>query len=116
MDFATRESEISPERRQSEEWKLDWAIREGASLGLLPTDLYCLTIDELNTFLIQRTVRREEEIIESSWRTINFLGGFFSGKLGDLKKYLPETPARKEEKVQKEEAMIDGLAKLGFKK
>lgn len=67
-------------------------------------------------FLRNRNLRESEKVIETSWRTINFLGGFFSGKLGALERYMPKTPKREEEEKEKEEAMVNGLAKLGFKR
>jgi hypothetical protein len=73
-------------------------------------------VSELNLFLKYRNLRESEKVIETSWRTINFLGGFFSGKLKNLDSYLPKTERREEEEEERVETMLDGLAKLGFKR
>ena len=106
---------ISQQERSSE-WTIEWALEQAAALGVLPTDAYHQTVSELNLFLERRNIRESEKVIETSWRTINFLGGFFSGKLGALDRYMPKTPKRDEEEEQRVEAMVDGLAKLGFKR
>ena len=85
-------------------------------VGLTAPEVYCMTLEELNLYLTYKNVREAEQVIETAWRTINFLGGFFSGKLGPLERYLPKTPKRQTEQEEREEAMINGLAKVGFKR
>ncbi len=112
MDFVTK---VRGKSKPENEWTLEWAIDSASALGVLPSDAYLQTVDELNTFLEHRNLHEIENIITQAWRTINFLGGFFSGKLSNLDKYLPETPKRVQEKEEKTEAMLNGLDKLGFK-
>ena len=83
-------------------------------VGLTAPEVYCMTLQELNIFLMYKNVREEEISVATAWRVINFLGGFFSGKLGPLERYMPKTPKRQTEQEEREEAMIDGLAKVGF--
>ena len=82
---------------------------------MLPTDVYSLTIDELNLFLTRRNLRETETTITLAWRIINFLGGFFSGKLGDINKYLPKTQDRESVEAERKRALVDALAQKGFK-
>jgi hypothetical protein len=75
-----------------------------------------MTIVELNEFLQARNLRQAETVITLAWRTINFLGGFFSGKLKSLDQYLPKTPEREQIQETKEEALKSALASRGFEK
>ena len=75
-----------------------------------------MTILELNEFLQARNLRQAETIITLSWRIINFLGGFFSGKLKALDQYLPKTPEREQVQEEKAESLKSALASRGFEK
>ena len=114
LAFVTRVNVTSQERKN--EWTLDWALQVSAMVGLTAPQVYHMTIEELNIYLAYKNIRESEQVIETAWRTINFLGGFFSGKLGPLERYLPKTPQRLEEEEARDAAMVDGLKKLGFKR
>jgi hypothetical protein len=65
-----------------------------ASLGYLATDVYLLTIDEINVMIQERSVHEIEISVSSAWRTINFLGALLADKLKALDRYMPETPRK----------------------
>ena len=83
---------------------------------MLPTEVYLMTIPEINLFLSQRTFHENEIAIASSWRTINFLGAFMSEKFQALERYLPENPRRREETKAKKEALKEKLIKISSKR
>ena len=81
---------------------------------MYPTQVYEHTVKEMNIFIYRKSLRDTETVITAAWRTINFLGGFMSGKLGDLQKYLPNTPERDHERKKKEVHIEEALKNLGF--
>jgi hypothetical protein len=87
-----------------------------AEYGVLPTDVYLMTVHEINLFLMNRSAHEAEESIASSWRTINFLGAFLSDKFQALEKYLPDTPKRKEERANKKADIKKKVTKIGSRR
>ncbi len=83
-----------------------------ASLGYLATDVYLLTVDEINTMIQERNVHEIELSVSSAWRTINFLGALLSDKLRNLEKYMPETPKRKKAMDAKKQKLDETLSKI----
>ena len=83
-----------------------------ASLGYLATDVYMLTVDEINAMIQERHVHELELSISSAWRTINFLGALLSDKLKSLDRYLPETPKRKKADDTKKKELEERLSKI----
>lgn len=77
-----------------------------AKLGVLPTQVYTLTVGEINVFLTQRSVHEAELSISSAWRTINFLGALLNDKFRNLERYLPETPKRRK-KIEAQKAKLE---------
>jgi hypothetical protein len=101
---------------EKSEWTLNWSLQQLSALGITPVEVYAMTIAEANLFIVSRNNRNLETITSLAWRTINFLGALFSGKLEPLDRYMPSTPEREEELEDKKENMMSGLADLGFKK
>jgi hypothetical protein len=83
-----------------------------ASLGYLASDVYMLTVDEINTMIQERHVHELELSVSSAWRTINFLGAMLSDKLKGLDKYMPETPERKKANEAKKRKLEEQLDKI----
>lgn len=111
LDFG--EQQPKAEQTEDSEWTLRWAVETMGAYGVLPQDLYLMTIGEANLFLTYRSVHEVEQNISSSWRTINFLGAFLSDKFQNLEKYLPETPRRKEERDKKKAVLKTKITKIG---
>ena len=83
-----------------------------ASLGYLATDVYLLTIDEINVMIQERSVHEIEISVSSAWRTINFLGALLADKLKSLDRYMPDTPrkiAADEAKKRKLEEQLEHI-------
>jgi hypothetical protein len=83
-----------------------------AALGYLATDVYMLTVDEINAMIQERHVHELELSISSAWRTINFLGAMLSDKLKGLDRYMPETPQRKKAADRKKQELDEKLSKI----
>jgi hypothetical protein len=87
-------------------------VAEMASLGFLATDVYMLTVDEINAMIQERNVHEVELSVSSAWRTINFLGALLSDKLKGMDRYLPETPKRKKATDTKKKELDEKLSKI----
>lgn len=81
-------------------------------LGFLATDVYLLTIDEINMTIQERSVHEIELSVSTAWRTINFLGALLADKLRGLEKYMPETPERIKARDAKQTKLEEKLSKI----
>lgn len=83
-----------------------------AALGYLATDVYMLTVDEINAMVQERHVHEIELSVSSAWRTINFLGALLSDKLKNLDRYMPETPRKIRADEAKKRKLEEDLQKI----
>ncbi len=83
-----------------------------AMLGFLATDVYLLTVDEINTMIQERSVHEIELSVSSAWRTINFLGSLLADKFKNLDRYMPETPKRKKADDERKRELEEKLSKI----
>ncbi len=97
---------------ETSEWTLQWALEQMSCYGILPTEVYSMTVAEVNLFIVGRSAHEAEVSIASSWRTINFLGAFLGDKFKNLDRYLPETKPRKKANEEKKQKLEDRLAKI----
>jgi hypothetical protein len=111
--LAFEEPVSKAEQTESSEWTLQWALEQMSCYGVLPTDVYLMTVAEVNLFIVNRSAHEAEVSIASSWRTINFLGAFMSDKFQNLEKYLPDTKKRKKERADKKESIKQKITKIG---
>jgi hypothetical protein len=87
-------------------------VAEMAMLGFLATDVYLLTVDEINTMIQERSVHEIELSVSSAWRTINFLGSLLADKFKNLDRYMPETPKRKKADDERKRELEEKLSKI----
>lgn len=59
-------------------------------MGLLPNDVYHMTLAEINLYVYEANNERIINNISLAWKIANFVGLLLSGKLKDLKDYLPK--------------------------
>ena len=83
-----------------------------AMLGFLATDVYLLTVDEINTMIQERSVHEIELSVSSAWRIINFLGSLLADKFKNLDRYMPETPKRKKVDDERKRELEEKLSKI----
>jgi hypothetical protein len=87
-------------------------VAEMAMLGFLATDVYLLTVDEINTMIQERSVHEIELSVSSAWRIINFLGSLLADKFKNLDRYMPETPKRKKVDDERKRELEEKLSKI----